>query len=70
MFILPVPVTSMQVVRLPDRKLLAYLGVPFVLVIVLFSVIQAVDPFRSELHIEPGEPRDETFYFCWSGSIN
>ena len=58
----------MQVVRLPDWKLLVYLAIPFALLIGLFSTVQAVDPFRAMVHVEPGELRDTTFSHCWAGS--
>ena len=62
-FLLP----RMQVVRLPDWKLLIYTTIPLIALLGMLSVVQAVDPLRPMLHRKSGAIRDTTFYYCGTG---
>ena len=57
----------MQVVRLPDWKLLTYMLIPFRIILSLFIAVEVSDPFRVHLHVSASEVRDKPFYYCWAG---
>ena len=63
------PGCRMQVVRLPDWKLLVYITVPFTAYIGLLATVQKVDPMRPSSSVQSrGEGlRDEISQYCGTG---
>ena len=58
----------MQVVRLPDWKLVVYISAPFVLEVALLAVIESVDPLRPSQHTKHNALQDEYYYYCGTGT--
>ena len=57
----------LQIIRLPDWKLLIYIGIPFIGLVAMNIAVQVVDPLRPFTLIEQGNNetiRDELYDYC------